>query len=99
MSNKPGPRLVETGDDSFAVVEADGTTSVKILTSMKDANHPYRIRHWTSTQEIYDETGKTVARTTDPEMATHICNLLIVWVRMKQRAASGSLPDAQKERI
>jgi hypothetical protein len=90
MSNNPGPQLVATTDDSFAVVEPDGTTSVKINMAMKDAKDPYRVRYWTSSQEIYDESGKTVARTTDTEMARHICNLLIVWVRMKERQAGKS---------
>ena len=98
MNNDLGPRLVATSDDSFAVVDPDGKTSVTILTSMKDANDPYRIRYYRSTQEIYDATGKTVARTSDPEMAKHIRTLLIVWENLqKKRKASGSSPDASQE--
>ena len=80
------PRLVDTGNDSFEVVEV----SVTILTSPKDANDQYRIRHFTSTQEIYDETGKTVARTTDPEMAKHIRSLLVVWEKHTLKLANES---------
>ena len=84
------PRLVDTGNDSFEVVEADGRVSVTILTSPKDANDQYRIRYFTSTQEIYDETGKTVARTTDPEMAKHIRSLLVVWEKHMLKLANES---------
>jgi hypothetical protein len=98
MKNNPGPRLVATTDDSFAVIEKDGSTSVKINMALKDGNDPYRIRYWTSSQEIYDESGKTVARTSDPQMAKHICHLLIAFVNIqKRKAASGSLPDAQQD--
>lgn len=90
MTNDLGPRPVATGADSFAIVDPDGKTSVTILTPMKDADDPYRIRYWTSSQEIYDATGMTVARTTDPEMAKHIRSLLIVWVRMKEKQAGTS---------
>ena len=79
------PRLVDTGNDSFEVVDPDGTISVRILTSPKDANDQYRIRYFKSTQEIYDESGKTVARTTEPEMGEHIRKLLVVWGRMKEK--------------
>ena len=64
---------------------------------MKDANDPYRIRYYRSTQEIYDATGKTVARTSDPEMAKHIRTLLIVWDNLQKKKASGSSPDASQE--
>jgi hypothetical protein len=72
MMNDLGPRLVATSDDSFAVVDPDGKTSVTILMPMKDANDHYRIRYFRSTQEIYDASGKIVAWTSDPEMAKHI---------------------------
>ena len=82
------PRLVDTGNDSFEVVEADGRVSVTILTTPKDINDKYRIRYYHSTQEIYDETGKTVARTTDPEMAKTIRSLLVVWEKHQQKLAN-----------
>ena len=82
------PRLVDTGNDSFEVVEADGRVSVTILTTPKDINDQYRIRYYRSTQEIYDESGKTVARTTDPEMAKTIRSLLVVWEKHKQKMAN-----------
>lgn len=84
------PQLVDTGNDSFEVVDPDGNISVKILTSPKDANDPYRIRYFKSTQEIYDESGRTVARTTDPEMAKHIRSLLVVWVNLQKKKAGQS---------
>ena len=83
-------KLVDTGNDSFEVVDPDGTISVKILTSPKDANDQYRIRYYRSTQEIYDESGKTVARTTDPEMAKTIRSLLVVWEKHQQKLANGA---------
>jgi hypothetical protein len=79
------PRLVDTGNDSFEVVDPDGNISVRILTTPKDINDQYRIRYYHSTQEIYDQTGKTVARTSDPEMAEHIRKLLVVWERLKEK--------------
>ncbi len=82
------PRLVDTGYDSFEIVDPDGNVSVKILTTPKDINDQYRIRYYGSTQEIYDQTGKTVARTSDPEMAEHIRTLLVVWERMKEKQKS-----------
>lgn len=88
MSEPQQPRLVDSGNDSFEVVDPDGTISVKILTSPKDANDQYRIRYFKSTQEIYDNSGKTIARTTDPEMAKHIRSLLVVWERHEQKMAS-----------
>jgi hypothetical protein len=90
MQDEPTPKLVATSDDSFAIVDPDGKTSVTILTPMKDADDPYRIRYFRSSQEIYDATGKTVARTTDRAMAEHIRSLLIVWVRMKEKQAGTS---------
>ena len=78
MTNDLGPRLVATGTDSFAIVDPDGTVSGQIQTTPRDANDPYRIRYFRSSQEIDDETGKTVARTTDRAMAEHIRTLLIV---------------------
>lgn len=87
MTNDLGPRLIATGTDSFAIVDPDGKTSVTILTPMKDADDPYRIRYWTSSQEIYDATGMTVAGTTDPEMAKHIRSLLIVWENLQKKQA------------
>lgn len=82
------PRLVDTGNDSYEVVEADGRVSVTILTTPKDINDQYRIRYYRSTQEIYDESGKTVARTTDPEMAKTIRSLLVVWEKHQQKLAN-----------
>lgn len=79
------PRLVDTGNDSFEIVDPDGNISVRILTTPKDINDQYRIRYYRSTQEIYDQTGKTVARTSDPEMAEHIRTLLVVWERLKEK--------------
>lgn len=79
------PRFVDTGNDSFELVESDGSVFVTILTNPKDINDEYRIRYFTSTQEIYHESGKTVARTSDPEMAKHIRTLLVVWARMKEK--------------
>jgi hypothetical protein len=97
MMNDLGPRLVATGADSFAMVDPDGSVSVRIQTTPRDANDPYRIRYFRSSQEIYDGSGKTVARTTDPEMAQHIRSLLIVWDNMQKKKASGSSPDASQE--
>lgn len=90
MQNDLGPLLVATGTYSFAIVDPDGKTSVTILTPMKDADDPYRIRYWTSSQEIYDATGMTVARTTDPEIAKHIRSLLIVWENLQKKQAGQS---------
>lgn len=88
-------KLVDTGNDSFEVVDPDGTISVKILTSPKDANDQYRIRYYRSTQEIYDESGKTVARTTDPEMAKTIRSLLVVWEKHQKKLANGAKEKEQ----
>lgn len=85
MQNDLGPRLVETGGDSFAIVDPDGSVSVRIQSTPRDANDPYRVRYFRSTQEIYDAAGKTVARTTDPDMAKHICTLLVVWENLKKK--------------
>lgn len=90
MTNDLGARLVATGTDSFAIVDPDGNVSGQIQTTPRDANDPYRIRYFRSSQEIYDTTGKTVARTTDRVMAEHIRSLLIVWVRMKEKQAGTS---------
>lgn len=90
MMNDIEPRLVATSDETFAIVDPNGKTSVTILTAIKDANDPYRIRYFKSTQEIYDESGKTVARTTDPEMAKHIRSLLVVWVNLQKKQAGQS---------
>lgn len=84
------PRLVDTGNDSFEIVDPDGNISVKILTAPKNANDRYRIRYFKSTQEIYDESGKTVARTSDPEMAKHIRSLLVVWENLQKKQAGQS---------
>ena len=90
MQNEPTPKLVATSDDNYAIVDPDGKTSVTILTPMKDANDPYRIRYYRCTQEIYDESGKTVAWTSDPEVARHIRSLLIVWENMQRKKAAQS---------
>ena len=90
MQDEPTPKLVATSDDSFAIVDPDGKTSVTILTPMKDADDPYRIRYWTSSQEIYDASGMTVARTTDPEIAKHIRSLLIVWENLQKKQTGQS---------
>ena len=90
MMNDIEPRLVATSDETFAVVDPDGKTSVTILTAIKDANDPYQIRYFKSTQEIYDESGKTVARTTDSDMAKHIRSLLVVWVNLQKKKAGQS---------
>jgi len=83
-------RLVATSDETFAIVDPNGKTSVTILTAIKDANDQYRIRYFKSTQEIYDESGKTVARTTDPDMAKHIRSLLVVWENLQKKQAGRS---------
>lgn len=90
MNDPKTPQLVDTGNDSFEVVDPDGNISVKILTAPKDANDQYRIRYFKSTQEIYDESGKTVARTTDPDMAKHIRSLLVVWENLQKKRAGQS---------
>jgi len=90
MNNNPGPQLVATGDDSFAVVEADGSISVRIQTTPRDAGQPFRVKHFRSSQEIVDADGRFYARTTDPEKATHICTLLVVWENMKKKQAGKS---------
>ena len=82
------PRLVDTGNDSFEIVEPHGSVSVRILTTPKDINDQYRIRYYRSTQDIYHESGKTVARTSDPEMAKHIRSRLVVWEKHKQKLAN-----------
>lgn len=46
-----GVRLVKTADDSFAVIEADGSTSVRILKSPNDTDKPYRVQHFRSCQD------------------------------------------------
>ena len=90
MENDLGPKLVATGNDSFAIVDPDGKISGRIQTTPRDANDPYRIRYFRSSQEIYDAAGKTVARTTDPEMAKHICSLLIVWENLQKQQTGQS---------
>jgi hypothetical protein len=90
MIDPKRPQLVDTGNDSFEVVDFDGNISVKILTAPKDSNDNYRIRFFKSTQEIYDESGKTVARTTDPDMAKHIRSLLVVWEKLQKKQAGQS---------
>lgn len=90
MIDPQTPQLVVTGNDSFEVVDPDGNISVKILTASKNENDHYRIRFFKSTQEIYDESGKTVARTTDPDMAKHIRSLLVVWVKLQKKQAGQS---------
>jgi hypothetical protein len=87
-----GIRLVEIPGDSFRIVESDGRTSVVIHATAKDADKPFQIRHWRSTQEIVDATGQLVAQTTDPEMARRICNLLIAHRNIEDQKAG----DARK---
>jgi len=89
MNDQNQPQLVDTGHDTFEIIDPDGRVSGKILMSIKDSKDQYRIRYFTSTQEIYDETGKSVARTSDPEMAKHIRSLLIAWEKhLKKQAAN-----------
>lgn len=83
-----GLRVVH-GEDQVRIIEQDGTTSVTINRSLKQYDRPFRVQCWASTQEIKDAEGKTVARTTNPEMAQHICNLLIahsMWTERKVAA-------------
>ena len=81
-----GSLRVVHDNDTVRIIEPDGKTSVTILVSPKNDDKPFKVQHWTSTQEIKDDEGKTVARTTDPEMARRICNLLIahsIWEKKK----------------
>lgn len=81
-----GLRVVHD-NDTVRIIEPDGRTSVTILTNMKDDNKLYRIQYWRSTQEIVNAEGKVVARTTDPDMARRICDLLIVHSTWEKRKA------------
>lgn len=85
QSPDDGLRVVHD-NDSVRIIEADGKTSVTILTNMKD-DQPFRIEYFRSTQEIKDAEGNTVARTTDTGMAKRICNLLIAHANWEKRKA------------
>jgi hypothetical protein len=85
-----GLRVVHE-NDTVRIIEPDGKASVTILTAMKDDNNPFRVEYFRSTQEIKDAQGATVARTTDPDMARHICRLLIAHAIWSERKA-GSEP-------
>lgn len=82
-----GLRVVQS-DDQVRIVEPDGKTSVTINLALKYDDRPYRVQYWRSSQEIKDTEGKTVARTTDLEMAERICNLLIAHSRWEKRKAT-----------
>lgn len=90
MNNNQQPTLVMLDSDTFELVEPNGQISMRIMKKAEDYHDKYRIRHYSSTQEIYDETGKGVARTSDPEMAEHIRRLLMVWEKHKQKLANES---------
>lgn len=76
-TNHPDPLRVIHEEDTVRIIEPTGKTSVTIHTAIKEDTRPFRVQFFRSTQEIKDSSGKTVARTTDPEMAEHICKLLI----------------------
>jgi len=84
-----GLRVVTDDHGSFRVIDPDGRTSVVIHTAPKDADKPFRVEYWRSTQEIRDADGKCIARTTDPEMAKRICHLLIALKLIEDRKAAG----------
>ena len=92
-----GSRLIEERGDSFKVIEPDGIVSVQIQATPKNANKTYRVRYFVGSQEIYDKSGKTLARTSDWEMADHICGLLNMWKNIQDRKqSSGESPDGSK---
>lgn len=100
-----GLRVVETHDKGhcFRVIEPDGRVSVTIWAGSSPtkptASGKFHVRHTGYGQEIIDPEGVVYANTTDPEKAKHICNLLIVWERLKaKQTGSGSSPgDPQKQ--
>lgn len=82
-----GLRVVH-GEDQVRIVEPNGTTSVTINLALKHDDKPFRVQNWRSTQEVMDEQGKVVARTTDPEMAKRICHLLIAHKIIEDRKSA-----------
>ena len=88
ITNPDGSKLIEGDGDSFKIIEADGKVSVQIQATPKNVNKPFRVRYWNGSQEIYDKSGKSLARTTDYEMADHICALLNVWKNLQDRKSS-----------
>jgi len=88
-----GLRIVETHDKGhcFRVIEPNGKVSVTIWADASPtkpaANGKFHVRHAGYGQEIIDPEGIVYAKTTDPEKAKHICNLLIVWENMKAKQA------------
>ena len=93
MTDQKLPRLVKPDSDTFEFVEPNGDVSVRIFSKAKDYYDEYRIRHFTSTQEIYDKSGKTVARTSDPVMAEQIRCLLVIWEKHKKKLANEAKAD------
>lgn len=95
-----GRRMVGSHDRGhcYEIVEPDGRVSVTILASSplvpKVAPKPahdasFHVRDTGMGQEIVDATGIVLARTTDREMAKHICFLLIAYKNIQDRKASG----------
>lgn len=84
----PDPLRVIHEEDTVRIIEPTGKTSVTIHTAIKEDTRPFKVQFFRSTQEIKDSTGKTVARTTDPEMAEHICKLLIAHTLIEARKAA-----------
>ena len=97
-----GRRMVGTHDKGhcYRIIEPDGSVSVTILASSplapkatpKPASDTlFHVRDTDSGQGIVNAQGIVVARTTDPAMAKHIKNLLIVYEKMKaKKGSSGS---------
>ena len=85
-----GLRLVDGIGDSFKVIDPDGRTSVLIQASAKDAHKPFRVRYWKTNQEILNAAGTVIAKTTDPEMAKHVCHLLIAYKNIQDRKAASA---------
>lgn len=88
-----GRKMVETKDRGhcYRMVEPDGKVSVVIAVNTPThpkpkpiADRPFQVRETDNGQEIIDADGYFVARTVNPDMARHICNLLIVFVNMKR---------------
>lgn len=81
-----GLRVVHDDHGSLRIVEPDGRTSVTVHVATKDDDRPFHVKQFASTQEVRNSEGRFVARTLDPDMADHICKLLIAhsrWVAKK----------------
>ncbi len=90
-----GRKLVETKDRGHCIrmVEPDGKVSMVIAMSPTSPPKPatdalFHVQHTRNGQEIVSAEGEIIATTTDEANAKHVCNLLIVWERLKAKKAS-----------